>query len=110
MARIAVEFTVTVELEVPDELAAHMALDDVAQTADFAARYTGGSCPLVVTNDVVGTCTFSMRPLCEGLTPADIALGVFYEPQFPLLDSARAEPDTGVRPMDRPFVVVAPVS
>lgn len=92
MARITVEFTVTVELNVPDELAARMTMDDLAETADLAAHRCGGECPLVVANEFAGACRFSLLPLREGLTPADITLGVYPEWMFPKLPDAGPSP------------------
>jgi hypothetical protein len=99
MARIAVEFMVTLELDVPDELAARMTLDDLAETADLAAHRCRGSSPLVVANEFAGNCPFSLLPLREGLMPEDIQLGVCYEPQFPRID------DAGLGAADLPHVV-----
>jgi hypothetical protein len=91
MARIAVEFTVTVELDVPDELAARM-MDDLAETAHLAAHHCGGSCPLVVANEFAGSCRFSLLPLREGLVPEDITLGVYPEWMFPRVEDADTTP------------------
>lgn len=91
MAILTVEFMVTLDLHIPDELAARMTLDDICDTADLAG-HMGGPVPLVMGNEVVGVCSCVVIPLREGLTPDDVIVYGDLEGKFPNVEGAHLSP------------------